>query len=213
MNDKPLPDEHGGPLRVIVPGFIGARSVKWLQELRISSKPSTNFYMTSDYKKLPPDVEADEKEEAMKEVSAASLPAKCWRLLISCVALSQLPPMQETGLQSSITKVEQTGSDIEVQGYALDGSGAPIASVEVCLVEDATGETPQEDLVKVSLSTGTWHKASLEQEHKANSAKVWSWTLFEARIPVKEEWKGAQLAALCRAKTKDGREQESLTEW
>lgn len=121
--------------------------------------------------------------------------------------------MQETGLQSSITKVEQSVNEIIVHGYALDGSGAPIATVEVCLVEDATGETPQEDLVKASLSTGTWHTASLEQENKANSAKVWSWTLFEARIPVKEQWKGRQVAALCRAKTQDGREQESLTEW
>lgn len=77
MNDKPLPDEHGGPLRVIVPGFIGARSVKWLQEIRISKQESSSFYMTSDYKKLPEDVGSDEKEEAMKEVSQFSSQPKC----------------------------------------------------------------------------------------------------------------------------------------
>lgn len=73
MNNKPLPDEHGGPLRVIVPGFIGARSVKWLQELRISTQPSTNFYMTSDYKKLPEDVGSEDKEQAMSDVRARLL--------------------------------------------------------------------------------------------------------------------------------------------
>lgn len=72
MNDEELPDEHGGPLRVIVPGFIGARSVKWLHELRIRTNPSTNFYMTSDYKKLPEDVGSDDKKEAMSKVRLSS---------------------------------------------------------------------------------------------------------------------------------------------
>ena len=31
MNGQPLPRLHGGPVRVVVPGFIGARSVKWVQ--------------------------------------------------------------------------------------------------------------------------------------------------------------------------------------
>lgn len=37
MNGTPLMAEHGGPLRVFAPGVIGARSVKWVQRIVISS--------------------------------------------------------------------------------------------------------------------------------------------------------------------------------
>lgn len=33
MNGESLPADHGFPVRVIVPGVVGARNVKWLGEL------------------------------------------------------------------------------------------------------------------------------------------------------------------------------------
>ena len=30
MNGEPIPRDHGYPVRVIVPGVVGARNVKWL---------------------------------------------------------------------------------------------------------------------------------------------------------------------------------------
>lgn len=37
---QPLPEIHGFPLRVVVPGYIGARSVKWLTRIKVLDEPS-----------------------------------------------------------------------------------------------------------------------------------------------------------------------------
>jgi sulfite oxidase len=55
MNGEPLPRIHGGPVRVVVPGYIGARSVKWVQRITVQDRPSENYFQAEDYRLLPPD--------------------------------------------------------------------------------------------------------------------------------------------------------------
>lgn len=50
MNDQPLTPDHGAPLRGVVPGYIGARSVKWLGKIVVSDRPSPNHYVATAYK-------------------------------------------------------------------------------------------------------------------------------------------------------------------
>ncbi|MFQ5733076.1 MAG: sulfite oxidase [Planctomycetaceae bacterium] len=50
MNGRPLPPDHGYPLRMVVPGYIGARSVKWLGRIVVSNRPSPNHYLANAYK-------------------------------------------------------------------------------------------------------------------------------------------------------------------
>ena len=50
MNGEPLPPDHGFPVRVIVPGWIGAYSVKWVREIEVSTRHlrvtrNTEFYV------------------------------------------------------------------------------------------------------------------------------------------------------------------------
>ena len=55
MNGEALPAVHGAPLRVVVPGYIGARSVKWLDRVSASVHPSRNFFQETAYRLLPPE--------------------------------------------------------------------------------------------------------------------------------------------------------------
>ena len=53
MNGQPLTPAHGYPLRTVVPGFIGARSVKWLHKITVSDRPSPNHFVADVYKVVP----------------------------------------------------------------------------------------------------------------------------------------------------------------
>jgi DMSO/TMAO reductase YedYZ molybdopterin-dependent catalytic subunit len=49
MNGEPIPREHGGPLRLIVPGWYGMASVKWLERITLLDRPFVGFYQTDRY--------------------------------------------------------------------------------------------------------------------------------------------------------------------
>jgi sulfite oxidase len=53
MNGRPLPPVHGAPLRVVVPGYIGARSVKWLSRITLQEGPSDNYFQAKAYRLFP----------------------------------------------------------------------------------------------------------------------------------------------------------------
>jgi sulfite oxidase len=53
MNGAALPPIHGAPLRVVVPGYIGARSVKWLSTITVQDTPSDNYFQAKAYRLFP----------------------------------------------------------------------------------------------------------------------------------------------------------------
>jgi sulfite oxidase len=55
MNGDPLPPVHGAPIRVVVPGYIGARSVKWLERIEVRSTPWDGYFQHVVYRLLPAD--------------------------------------------------------------------------------------------------------------------------------------------------------------
>jgi DMSO/TMAO reductase YedYZ molybdopterin-dependent catalytic subunit len=65
MNDAPLPKAHGFPLRLVVPGWVGSASTKWLHTLTVLESQFKGTYMDGSYRiprvpvrpgeKMPPD--------------------------------------------------------------------------------------------------------------------------------------------------------------
>jgi DMSO/TMAO reductase YedYZ molybdopterin-dependent catalytic subunit len=49
MNGQPLPPEHGAPFRLVVPGWYGVASVKWLVEIRAIAARFRGFYQVDRY--------------------------------------------------------------------------------------------------------------------------------------------------------------------
>ena len=49
MNGAPLPPRYGAPVRVVVPGWFGMASVKWLRRIELRTTPFTGHFQTRRY--------------------------------------------------------------------------------------------------------------------------------------------------------------------
>ena len=120
MNGRPLTPNHGYPVRMIVPGVSGCRSVKWLDRITIQSEESTNLYQRYDYKMLPPEATDIEAAKRFWDV----IPALQDMPVNSVIANPQ---------DGDIVRLSPNGT-IEARGYALpQGSQGPIVKVEVSI--------------------------------------------------------------------------------
>jgi sulfite oxidase len=59
MNGEPLAPEHGAPLRMVVPGYAGVRSAKWLTRIEVRDTPSDAPIQAHDYKLFPAEVTSE----------------------------------------------------------------------------------------------------------------------------------------------------------
>jgi DMSO/TMAO reductase YedYZ molybdopterin-dependent catalytic subunit len=49
MNGEMLEPSHGNPVRLLVPGWYGVASVKWLRRIEVLDRPSQGYYQTKKY--------------------------------------------------------------------------------------------------------------------------------------------------------------------
>ncbi|KAI1317074.1 hypothetical protein EDD11_009057 [Mortierella claussenii] len=113
MNGQPLTRDHGYPLRVIVPGYIGARSVKFLQKIVVQPQESSSFFQ----------IDASNVDSAWD--SAPSL----GEMNVQCVICT---PMDKEIILSS--------KPITIKGYAISGGGRAIYRVELSIDGGQTWE-------------------------------------------------------------------------
>jgi DMSO/TMAO reductase YedYZ molybdopterin-dependent catalytic subunit len=58
MNGEPLPADHGFPARVIVPGWLGTASIKWVGSIHVAAEPLHVPWNTEEYVLAGPDYAA-----------------------------------------------------------------------------------------------------------------------------------------------------------
>ncbi len=111
LDGQPLPPVHGFPVRAIVPGYLGARSVKWLHEINVLAEPSKNLFQAEEYRLHPADA-----TKAHHDAASAL-------------------PLGEVPVNSYICRIQRGhpgGADpMVVEGWAYVGGGNEIHRVEV----------------------------------------------------------------------------------
>ncbi|GAA2100447.1 sulfite oxidase [Actinomadura alba] len=55
MNGRPLPPDHGFPVRLVVPSWVGIGSIKWLGDIQVSDQPLFSPWNTQFYRLFGPD--------------------------------------------------------------------------------------------------------------------------------------------------------------
>jgi DMSO/TMAO reductase YedYZ molybdopterin-dependent catalytic subunit len=70
MNGQPLPPQHGFPLRLVVPGWYGMTSVKWLTEIEVIDEPFTGYQQLQAYRMRQ---EEDEEGTPIERIIPRSL--------------------------------------------------------------------------------------------------------------------------------------------
>jgi sulfite oxidase len=110
MNGEPLAPVHGAPLRVVVPGYIGARSVKWLERIELRTEPWEGYFQNVVYRLLPEDEQ----------------PAPGAGMPLGLVALN-------SDVLSPADGDTVPAGPLEVRGYAFAGGERYVARVDVSL--------------------------------------------------------------------------------
>jgi len=112
-NGQPLSRDHGYPVRVIVPGSVAARQVKWLGRVILGTNECQSSWQKKDYKAFPQSMDWDN------------------------VKYDTMPPMQDMPVQSAITSPAEGSiladgqKTVTAKGWAWSGSGRSIARVDV----------------------------------------------------------------------------------
>ena len=70
VNGVPLPPQHGYPLRLVVPGWYGMTSVKWLSRITLRDEPFDGYQMRHSYRLRQ---EEDEPGEPITRIAPRSL--------------------------------------------------------------------------------------------------------------------------------------------
>ena len=111
LNGAPLPPAHGFPLRAVVPGWIGARSVKWLGRITLLATASDNYFQSQAYR-----MQREQDSERPRDVSAG-------------MAMNGVP-LNSVILDPAPEQTVPAGA-VRVRGWAMGSEGRSLTTIEL----------------------------------------------------------------------------------
>jgi sulfite oxidase len=158
MNGAPLTPVHGAPLRSVVPGYIGARSVKWLDRIQVRADPWGGYFQDVVYRMLPPEGEPG--------------PGAGFPLGIVALNSDVLAPADGATVAAG---------PVEVRGYAFAGGERAVTRVDV---EVDGGSVRQAELLD-DLGRWAWRlwRLTVELEPGEHAIAVRAWDSSAATQP------------------------------
>ena len=162
MNGEPLPLVHGAPLRVVVPGYIGARSVKWLERIEVRSTAWPGYFQHVAYRLLPED----------------ATPGPGVGMPLGLIALN-------ADVLSPADGETVAAGPVEVRGYAFAGGERHVARVDVSV--DGRPDWSQAELLE-DLGSWAWRqwRATLVLDAGEHEILVRAWDSSAATQPENE---------------------------
>ncbi|XP_052202779.1 nitrate reductase [NADH] [Diospyros lotus] len=159
QNGERLSPDHGFPVRMIIPGFIGGRMVKWLKRIIVTTKESDSYYHYKDNRVLPSHVDSElanaeawwyKPEYIINELNINSV--------ITTPCHEEILPINSWTTQLPYT----------LRGYAYSGGGKKVTRVEVTM---DGGES--------------WHVCDVGHPEKPNKyGKYWCWCFWSLEVEV-----------------------------
>ncbi|EJF63684.1 hypothetical protein DICSQDRAFT_167737 [Dichomitus squalens LYAD-421 SS1] len=163
MNGRVLHPDHGYPLRVIIPGYVGGRQVKWLKKIWITAKPNDSYYHLFDNKVVPSFITSTSDPVAQAFFRDES--TACWEQTLQSVICE---PAHDERLE--LTDKVRNGK-YTVRGLAYNGGGERIERVEL------------------SVDGGkTWKYCFRHFTDKPlrHADKWWTWIFWSCDVPIQE---------------------------
>ncbi|KAK1591480.1 hypothetical protein Q3G72_008455 [Acer saccharum] len=169
QNGENLSPDHGFPVRMIIPGFIGGRMVKWLKRIIVTTEESKNYYHYKDNRVLPSQVDAklaDEKDWWIKP-----------EYIINELNINSVITAPSHGEVLSINSW-RTQKFYILKGYAYSGGGKKVTRVEVTM---DGGET--------------WYVCTLDHPEKCSKyGKYWCWCFWSVEVEVLDMIRAKEIA-------------------
>ena len=152
MNGEPIPAIHGGPVRLVIPGYYGTMNIKWLSELSFDAHETNNYNQIPRYRVPLLPIEPGSDIDYTFENSQPN-----WEQKIKSVIFSPLP------------EDDVVAGPVTVRGVAWNDGVVPVTAVEISTDNGASWRTAE---LTTPESPFAWYHFRAEVELPAGEGRI-----------------------------------------